>query len=205
VTSDYYAVLGVTPAAESVVISAAYRALIRHYHPDTNPDPEAQVKVREITVAYSVLRDARKRADYDAQRRGEGDPWSDEQRGEPMDRPRAPAMRGIGIAAAVLALGLVAAVWTWSQPDRSARLATPGQSPVEPARSAPIRAEPIVDLQPESERLARLHEEAEILNQRQAIAPAAELPIPGDPVLVSPAHSVPVPPSPKTPRRSATK
>ena len=51
VNSDYYSILGVSPAAEDVVIRAAYRALMRHYHPDTNPDPEAQERAREITAA----------------------------------------------------------------------------------------------------------------------------------------------------------
>ena len=31
---DYYAILGVTPQAEDVVIKAAYRALAQRYHPD---------------------------------------------------------------------------------------------------------------------------------------------------------------------------
>lgn len=62
-TSDYYSILGVTPAAEDVVIRAAYRALMRHYHPDTNPDPQAQDRVRAITAAFAVLRDPTRRAE----------------------------------------------------------------------------------------------------------------------------------------------
>ena len=31
---DYYAILGVHPSAEEAVISAAYRALAKLYHPD---------------------------------------------------------------------------------------------------------------------------------------------------------------------------
>jgi curved DNA-binding protein CbpA len=181
VTSDYYAVLGVTPTAEAVVISAAYRALIRHYHPDTNPDPDAQAKTREITAAYAVLRDPKKRADYDARRNADEDLWSDEDRGEPVDRPRAPAMRGVGIALAVLALGLVAAVWAWPQSDQTA---SRSQSAQLSEKSAPGRADPVVDLQPERERLARLGEEAEVLSPPPAIVPAPKETIPANPIRV---------------------
>lgn len=183
-TSDHYAILGVTPTAETVVISAAYRALIRHYHPDTNPDPEAQARAREITAAYAVLRDPHKRAEYDARRSAEQDLWSEEERGEPVDRPRAPALRGVGMALAVLALGLVAAVWAWPQGDRSPQKISP---PPSAEKSAPARTEPVVELQPESERLARLREETETLDAPPAIAPPPEDAVPIDPVLTPPA------------------
>ena len=60
--------LGVAPVSEDVVIAAAYRALMRRYHPDTNKDATAQQKAREINEAYGVLGDAAKRAEYDRQR-----------------------------------------------------------------------------------------------------------------------------------------
>ena len=34
INKDYYAILGVLPNAENVVIKAAYRALSKLYHPD---------------------------------------------------------------------------------------------------------------------------------------------------------------------------
>jgi curved DNA-binding protein CbpA len=33
-SKDYYAILGLTPSAEEVVIRAAYKALAQRYHPD---------------------------------------------------------------------------------------------------------------------------------------------------------------------------
>ena len=33
-TKDYFAVLGVLPTAEDIVIRAVYRALAQRYHPD---------------------------------------------------------------------------------------------------------------------------------------------------------------------------
>ena len=63
---DHYAILGVTPASEDVVIRAAYYALMRRYHPDADPSPEAAERSRAINEAYAVLRNPEKRARYDA-------------------------------------------------------------------------------------------------------------------------------------------
>jgi hypothetical protein len=65
VARDYYAVLGVTPASEDVVIRAAYRALMRRYHPDADPSSEASQRAASINAAYAVLSDPEKRARYD--------------------------------------------------------------------------------------------------------------------------------------------
>lgn len=47
---------------------AAYRALIRRYHPDANRSAEAAERARAINAAYAVLGDPGRRADYDASR-----------------------------------------------------------------------------------------------------------------------------------------
>jgi hypothetical protein len=70
-TADYYAVLGVSPESEDIVIPAAYRALMRRYHPDKNPSAEAARKTLEINAAYAVLGDPSARAAYDARRRAQ--------------------------------------------------------------------------------------------------------------------------------------
>jgi hypothetical protein len=161
-TSDCYAILGVSPAAEDVVIGAAYRALMRHYHPDTNPNPTAQARAREITAAYAVLRDPAKRAEYDA-RRADGDLWSANDEGDSLRKPP-PAMRTVGIASAALALALVATVWTMAERNRPPQPTGQSQSEQKPAKSASGPDDPLIQLEPESERLARLREEAEILS-----------------------------------------
>lgn len=67
---DYYAILQVHPEAEVEVIRAAYRMLMRKYHPD-NLSPEQRQdlgliqRVQMINSAYDVLSDADQRAAYD--------------------------------------------------------------------------------------------------------------------------------------------
>jgi DnaJ-class molecular chaperone len=63
---DYYQVLGVGREADEKAIKTAFRRLARKYHPDVNPgDKEAERKFKEISEAYEVLRDPKKRQQYD--------------------------------------------------------------------------------------------------------------------------------------------
>ncbi|WP_310467416.1 DnaJ domain-containing protein [Sphingomonas sp.] len=68
VATDHYDILGVSPQADRATIRAAYVGLMRLYHPDRNPSPQAAAKVRAITAAYSVLSVAARRARYDLER-----------------------------------------------------------------------------------------------------------------------------------------
>jgi molecular chaperone DnaJ len=66
---DYYKALGVTKNAKPADIKAAYRKLARKYHPDANKDnPSAEEKFKEISEAYSVLSDDKRRKEYDEAR-----------------------------------------------------------------------------------------------------------------------------------------
>jgi hypothetical protein len=67
---DYYEILQVHPKAEPEVIEAAYRRLVRLYHPDVSRLPDAEERMREINVAYEVLSDPQRRHAYDAARNG---------------------------------------------------------------------------------------------------------------------------------------
>ena len=63
---DYYKILGVTRTADVKEIKSAYRKLARKYHPDVNPgDKSAESKFKEISEAYSVLSDPKKKAQYE--------------------------------------------------------------------------------------------------------------------------------------------
>jgi molecular chaperone DnaJ len=61
VAKDYYGILGVAKDATADDVKRAYRKLARQYHPDINPDPEAQERFKEINAAYEVLSDDQKR------------------------------------------------------------------------------------------------------------------------------------------------
>jgi molecular chaperone DnaJ len=62
---DYYDVLGVDRGADDSEIKKAFRKLARRFHPDVNPDPEAEAQFKELAEAYEVLSDPDTRAAYD--------------------------------------------------------------------------------------------------------------------------------------------
>jgi molecular chaperone DnaJ len=63
---DYYATLGVSRSAKPEEIRKAYRRLARRYHPDVNPgNKAAEEKFKEISQAYEILGDDKKRQVYD--------------------------------------------------------------------------------------------------------------------------------------------
>jgi len=67
---DYYAVLGVHPSAEDIVIRAAYKALAQRYHPDrfAGSKDEAHRRMSDLAKAYEVLADPLRRPKYDRRR-----------------------------------------------------------------------------------------------------------------------------------------
>jgi len=67
---DYYAILGVVPSAEDVVIRAAWKALAQRYHPDrfAGDGAEANKRMAEINEAYNILSNPAQRKAYDKSR-----------------------------------------------------------------------------------------------------------------------------------------
>mgnify|MGYP001562128775 CR=1 FL=1 len=63
-TKDYYNVLGIDKKASKDDIKKAFRKLAHKYHPDKGGTDES--KFKEITEAYSILSDDKKRREYDA-------------------------------------------------------------------------------------------------------------------------------------------
>src|SRR3954447_3174472 len=70
IEKDYYAALGVPKDADAAAIKKAYRKLARDLHPDKNPNnAEAEERFKEVSEAYDVLSDEKRRAEYDEARR----------------------------------------------------------------------------------------------------------------------------------------
>ena len=63
---DLYEVLGVSPDASAADVKKAYRKLAQQHHPDANPgDKAAEERFKEVSAAYDVLKDDKKRKEYD--------------------------------------------------------------------------------------------------------------------------------------------
>jgi len=91
---DFYAVLGVLPTAEDVVIRAAYKALAQRYHPDKYKGrrEEAETLMQQLNAAYAILSDPEKRRRYDETLKAENDRSYETEAESVEDDPLAEAM-----------------------------------------------------------------------------------------------------------------
>ena len=81
---DPYQVLGVAKTASAAEIKSAFRKLAKKYHPDQSKEAKAKEKFAEVSGAYEIIGDDKKRAAFD---RGEIDAEG---------KPRAPQFEGFG-------------------------------------------------------------------------------------------------------------
>ncbi len=68
-TPDYYQQLGIDPTATASEIRRAYWKLATLFHPDHQPSKfraAAETRMKELNLAYGVLRCSQRRAIYDA-------------------------------------------------------------------------------------------------------------------------------------------
>ena len=61
----FYQILEVSPDATDEEIKASYRRLVKSYHPDVNPSPQAAEVIRLLTESYDVLSNDYRRRMYD--------------------------------------------------------------------------------------------------------------------------------------------
>lgn len=62
---DFYEVLGISKSASDAEVKSAYRKLARKHHPDVDKSPGAADKFKELSEAYQVLSDPKKKQSYD--------------------------------------------------------------------------------------------------------------------------------------------
>ena len=101
---SYYQILEVEPAASEQKIREQYLSLVQAWHPDKFSEAQqkarAEEKIKEINIAYDVLKDPAKRAEYDRKLRssnktGPGQPARPRPEGGPPMRKTPPRARGL--------------------------------------------------------------------------------------------------------------
>lgn len=126
-STDYYAVLGVSPLASPGAIDAQYRDLAKELHPDRNANLADQERFKQMSAAYSALKDPVTRSAYDEFRARveSGTLYEPPSSAPPAPRrpdhlaparvPKArapiPSWLRTLIASVLVVLGLVAALW----------------------------------------------------------------------------------------------
>src|SRR5215475_12806316 len=87
---DLYSLLGVPATASPRQIADARRRLMRTWHPDLNPSPDAQAKSKAINRAADILLDPVQRRSYDEYRLSVARPRGDPKRWTPPPIPAPP-------------------------------------------------------------------------------------------------------------------
>lgn len=154
---DHYATLGVDPDAKPAEIRAAYLALLRTYHPDRNPSPEAAERTQAIIAAFKILGDFDQRSYYDWDRRRDREAAEAAARAPRWGKRAGLAAGGLGLAAAGAWLLMPGPV-----PDRG---------PSAPTKMAAV--EPGIERQPQPV-AERRESRAEVIQMRPTLPKVAQ-------------------------------
>lgn len=135
---NYYEILGVDRGAEQEVIDAAYRAMMRRYHPDTftGPKAEGERRAKQLNEAYATLRDAERRRGYDETLGPEAPSIAPVR--ETLPNPSPPSARHRGLLIGGLAVAAVIAVLVYANRQAPpATIATAASTPTAGPTPAP--------------------------------------------------------------------
>jgi curved DNA-binding protein CbpA len=160
---NHYSILNVAPDAEPVVIEAAYRALMKKYHPDQGAPPSSRApSAAEINNAFAVLRDPQRRDEYDHKEwtRSQAIQLAQYRQALPPPARRSNFFGWGGWLVALLLAGAIGIIASRSidappivrlEPAKSAALAPPDlrsqpstRTPVAPAELAQIRSDALL-------------------------------------------------------------
>jgi len=127
-----YQILNLSPDAEPVVIEAAYRALIKKYHPDLwVGDPNAQSRAASINRAFATLRDPDGKAACDREMRA----WRNAVHTPPLQpvhpRPKGRGLWWAGWAAAALIALVQFLPWQKLAPEEKRAVAMAEEAPAD--------------------------------------------------------------------------
>ncbi len=145
----HYDVLNVSPSAEPEVIEAAYRALMKKYHPDkVAGEARPKLSAAEINAAFAVLRDPRGRSDYDLRLRAQRPASAGPRVMPPQPFPPAPPPRRTNVAAwsgwgVALAFGCFAAAMPIARGVRTPGRGAAADAAAVAADSADLASEPV--------------------------------------------------------------
>ncbi len=89
---DYYAILEIPPTTSSEAIREQYLFLIQAWHPDkfrtAAQKAKAEEKCKQINIAYDILKDVQKRAEYDRELSGHSTHSGEQERRRPTPAER---------------------------------------------------------------------------------------------------------------------
>jgi curved DNA-binding protein CbpA len=137
-----YDVLNVSPGASAAGLEAAYRSLMKRHHPDRARTDVAATRAAEINVAFSVLRDPERRADYDRREGARQRALIDVQTSQIRRRRRIAGWGAWSVAAVLIGVATGYAAQNYTVRAAAQRIAvaadivpdTPSESRLDPAR-----------------------------------------------------------------------
>jgi hypothetical protein len=197
VTTDPYRVLGVVPTADEAAIRAAYRKLMKRFHPDRNRSAEAVDRAREVAAAYALLSDPEQRGRFDRERRFR------EQVIAPAPPPpprRAPRGRLGGFLLVVLSFAITAFALVRFDPALKPRPSEAPPSEQIAAKAGEDVPEMASVVAPAARRQAGAADEAPPLLAAPPPAPAVSVSLPQAALPMPKAATGPLPPSGRTDR-----